>query len=181
MNITYEFMVDWDATDWMAIPDFSEAIDNITRYVKSHYISRGKEVELGNIPAGTLDITLTNESKRFSPTYAASPLFGKMRPWLPIRVRATVTGGGAIIFYTGFISRISVNPHLDVQEVYLYCVDGMDLLARNMVSLNKGERSMVTDGAAIGYILDSAGWPASKRNIDIDTGAIVNYPTTMEF
>lgn len=181
MSIAYEFDIDWDATDWRAVPDFSEAIDNITRYVKSHYVARGKEVELGNIPAGTLDITLTNESKRFSPTYGASPLSPKMRPWLPIRVRATVTGGAAIIFYTGFISRISVNPHPDVQEAYLYCVDGMDLLARNMISLDRGERSMVTDGAAIGYILDGSGWPAAKRNIDIDTGAIVNYPQTTEF
>lgn len=181
MSITYEFMVDWDATDWTATPDFTQAIDNITRFVKSHYVDRGKEVELGNIPAGTLDITLTNESKRFSPTYGAGPLFGLMRPWLPVRVRATVTGGAAIIFYTGFISKISVNPHLDVQEAYLYCVDGMDLLARNMIALDKGEKSMVTDGAAVGYILDGAGWPAAKRSIDVDTGAIVNYPTTTEY
>lgn len=179
--ITYEIHVDWDATDWTAIPDFSQAIDDITRFVTNHYIDRGKKVELGNVPAGTLDLTLNNEDKRFSPTYAAGPLFGKIRPWLPVRVRGTITGGAAIIFYAGFISKISVNPHLEVQEAYLYCTDGMDLLARNMVSVDKGNRSMVTDGAAVGYILDGAGWPASKRSIDIDTGAIVNYPQTTEY
>jgi len=181
MSITYEVKVDWDATDWTAVPDFSQAIDDISIYVKTIYTDRGKGVELGNIPAGTLDITLNNTDKRFSPPYAASPLFGKMRPWLPVRVRATINGGGAITFYTGFISRISVNPHMGVQEAYLYCTDGMDLLARNMVSSDKGERSMITDGAAIGRVLDGAGWPASKRSIDVDTGAIVNYPTTTEY
>lgn len=181
MSITYEFHIDWDATDWMVAPDFSEAIDNITKFVKDHYIDRGKDVELGNTPAGTLDLTLNNEDKRFSPTYAPSPLFGKMRPWLPVRVQGTITGGAAIILYTGFISKISVNPHLEVQEAYLYCTDGMDLLARNMVSVNKGDRSMVTDGAAVGRVLDGAGWPAAKRSIDIDTGAIVNYPQTTEY
>ncbi len=181
MSIAFEFHIDWDATDWKDIPDFSQAIDNITRFVKNHYIERGKDIELGNTPAGTLDLILNNESKRFSPPNAASPLFGKMRPWLPVRVQATVTGGGVIIYYVGFISRISVNPHIEVQEAYLYCTDGMDLLARNMVAVDKSERSMVTDGAAIGYVLDGAGWPASKRSIDADTGAIVNYPTTTEY
>jgi len=181
MSITYKVHVDWDATDWQDTPDFSEAIDDITSYIKNIYIDRGKKVEQGNIPAGTLDLTLYNEDKRFSPTYGAGPLFGKMRPWLPVRVRATVTGGAAIDFYTGFISRISVNPLIDVQEAYLYCTDGMDLLARNMIAVDKTERSMVTDGAAIGYVLDNAGWPASKRTIDIDGGAIVNYPSTTEF
>ena len=181
MSITYEVHVDWDATDWLATPDFSQGIDDITSYAKHLYTDRGKKVELGNSPAGTLDITLRNDDRRFSPTYAAGPLYGKIRPWLPVRVRATVTGGGAIVFYAGFISRISVNPHLDIQEAFLYCTDGMDLLARNMVAIDKSNRSMVTDGAAIGYILDSAGWPAGKRNIDIDTGAIVNYPQTTEY
>lgn len=180
MSITYEVHVDWDATDWQDTPDFSEAIDDISSYVKNIYTDRGKKVEQGNTPAGTLDITLNNEDKRFSPTYGDSPLFDKMRPWLPVRVRATVTGGAAIDLYTGFISRISVNPLIDVQEAYLYCTDGMDLLARNMVAVDKSDRSMVTDGAAIGYVLDAAGWPVSKRNIDTDTGAIVNYPTTTE-
>ena len=181
MSITYEVHVDWNATDWMATPDFSEAIDDISSYVKDIYIDRGKKVEQGNTPAGTLDITLNNEDKRFSPTYGAGPLFGKIRPWLPVRVRATVTGGAAIVFYTGFISRISVNPHLDVQEAYLYCTDGMDLLARNMVAVDKSDRSRVTDGAAVGYVLDGAGWPVGKRSIDTDTGAIVNYPATTDF
>jgi len=160
MSIAYEVHVDWDATDWRATPDFSADIDNISAYVKHMYIDRGKKVELGNTPSGTLDITLNNADKRFSPLYAAGSLYGKIRPWLPVRVRATVTGGSAIVYYTGFLSRISVNPQEDVQEAYLYCTDGMDLLARNMVSVDKGNRSMVTDGAAIGYILDGAGWPA---------------------
>jgi len=180
MSIVYEEKVDWDATDWLATPDFSQAIDDITGYVKSISIDRGKKTELGNIPAGTLDITLNNADKRFSPPYDKGPLYGKIRPWLPVRIRATINGDTQTI-YTGFISRISVNPDMDVQEAYLYCTDGMDLLARNMVAVDKSNRSMVTDGAAIGYVLDGAGWPASKRSIDTDTGAIVNYPTTTEY
>lgn len=181
MSVTYEFMVDWDATDWTAIPDFSQAIDDITRFVKRYYIDRGKKVELGNNPAGTIDIILNNEDKRFSPPNTSSPLTGKMRPWLPVRIRATITGGSALPVYTGFISRIAVNPHLDVQEAYLYCADGMDLLARNMIAVDEGDRTMITDGEAVGKVLDAAGWPSHKRNIDTDTPPVVNYPATAEY
>lgn len=181
MSMTYEVHVDWDAVDWRDTPDFSEGIDDISAYVKYISTDRGKKVEQGNIPAGIIDIALRNDDKRFSPPYAASPLFGKMRPWLPVRVRATVTGGGAIVFYTGFISRISVDPHIDVQVAHLYCTDGSDLLARNLVTHNKEERVLDTDGAAIDHVLDAAGWPTNKRNIDVDTDEIVNYPTVTEF
>lgn len=178
MSITYSIHVDWDATDWKATPDFSDAIDDITGYVELFYIERGKNQEQGNNQAGTLDLTLDNSDKRFSPTYAASPLFGKIRPWLPIRVRATV--GATETIYTGFISKIKVDPHLDVQKAYLYCTDGMDLLARNMVIQNGDDRTEMNDGEAVGNILTAAGWPISKRNIDTD-GGNVKYPLTVEF
>lgn len=181
MSITYEVMIDWDATDWTAIPDFSQGIDDISNYVKRLYVDRGKNVELGNIPSGTLELTLNNQDKRFTPTNTGGALYGKMRPWLPIRVRGTVTSGSAITFYTGFISKISVNPHLNVKEAYLYCTDGMDLLARNMITLDKTDRTMMTDGEAVGYILDSARWATDKRNIETDTGAVVNYPQPTEY
>jgi len=182
MSITYEYMVDWDAVDWRATPDFSEAIDDISDYVKSPmHVNRGKENELGNVPAGTLNITLNNADKRFSACYAASPLFGKIRPWLPVRVRATVVGVATHVVYTGFISKISVNPHIDVQEAYLYCTDGMDLLARQVVTQDGNSRTTMNDGSAVGRVLDASGWPSTKRSIDTDGGEIVKYPATVEF
>lgn len=180
MSIVYSFHVDWDATDWAATPDFSEAIDDITNYVKSHYIERGKNQERGNNQAGTLDLILNNSDKRFSPPYAAGPLYGKIRPWLPVRVRATVNGDTQTV-YTGFISRIKVNPSLDVQEAYFYCTDGMDLLARNMVTQDENDRTLMNDGEAVDRVLTAAGWPIAKRSIDVDGSTIVKYPLTVEF
>ena len=181
MSITYEYMVDWDATDWQATPDFSEAYDDISDYVKTGYIDRGKNTERGNCTAGTLDIVLDNEDKRFSPPYAASPLHDKIRPWLPVRVRATVVGVATYVVYTGFISRLKINPDINVQEAYLYCTDGMDLLARQMVTQDVDNRTMTNDGDACNQLLDAAGWPAYRRVTDLDGGSIVNFPATTEF
>lgn len=178
--ITYSIHIDWDATYWKATPNFSEGIDNITNYVKSYYIERGKNQEQGNNQAGTLDIVLDNEDKRFSPTYAAGPLHGKIRPWLPVRVRAII-GENVETIYTGFISKIRINPHLDVQKAYIYCTDGMDWLARNMVTQDETNRTQMNDGEAVGRVLDAAGWPIAKRAIDRKGSEILRYPLTVEF
>ena len=182
MSCTLEFMVDWDATDWTDTPDFSEAIDDITAYVKLPYdIDRGKNNERGNSPAGTLNVVLRNDSLRFSPCYLWSPLYGKMRPWLPVRVRGTVVGVGTYTIFTGFISKITVDPDPNVQEAILYCTDGTDLLARQQVTQDMNNRTTTSDGGALGKLLDAAGWPAGKRAIDTDGGNVVQWPNTVEF
>ena len=178
--MTYELCVDWDATDWTATPDFTAGIDDISAYMKRFSTKRGKDKELGNAPAGTLEITLNNSDKRFSPVYASSPLYGKIRPWLPVRLRVTY-GVTTVTLYTGFISRLTIYPLSKKQEAYLYCTDGTDLLARNMVTQAEDNREPMTDGAALGKVLDASGWPSGKRAIDTDGGNIVKYPVTVEF
>jgi hypothetical protein len=179
--ITYNFYVDWDNEDWLDYPDFTDSYDEITAYVKRYYIERGKDVELGNVPSGTLDLTLRGGEARFSPLNASSPLYGKIRPWLPVAVYGTVGGGDPEVFYYGYISRLSINPNPAVNEVYIYCTDGMDLLARNMVTQDELNRSLITDGEAIEKILNAAGWSVGNRSIETDTEAVVNYPQTGDF
>jgi hypothetical protein len=172
--------VDWDATVWSDTPDFSQAIDNITTYVKSVDIRRGMKTEYGNTPAGTCQIVLDNSSKRFSPVYTSGPLYGKLRPWLPMKVTGTV-GSSTYNIYTGYISRISCMPNAQKQEAVLYCTDGMDLLARQVARQQNNERTQGTDGAAIDELLNVGGWSSSCRSIDTDGGALVARPKTMVF
>jgi len=172
--------VDWDATVWSDTPDFSQAIDNITIYVKSVSIRRGMKTEYGNTPAGTCQIVLDNSSKRFSPVYTSGPLYGKLRPWLPMKVTGTVSSSTYNI-YTGYISRISCMPNAQKQEAVLYCTDGMDLLARQVARQQNNERTQGTDGAAIDELLNVGGWSSSCRSIDTDGGALVARPKTMVF
>ena len=63
----------------------------------------------------------------------------------------------------------------------MYCTDGMDLLARNMVTQDETNRAKVNDGEAVGKVLDAAGWPVAKRSIDTEGSSIVEYPLTVEF
>lgn len=179
-ELTYEVMVDWDMTDWAADPDFSEGIDDITSYVMSISFSKGKDKELGNIPASTVEIKLNNSDARFSPPNASSPLYDKLLPWRMIRVRVEHDSVWYNHFF-GFISRYKIEPHPEKEIAYIYATDGMDLLARQIITQDDDDLTSMTDGAAVGKVLDAAGWSASRRDIDTDGGNITEYPACYVF
>lgn len=180
MGVTYKVYIDWDATNWADAPDFSQAIDDVSSYVKDVRMIRGKEKELGNVPAATLELKLDNTDGRFSPTNSGSPLYGKVRPWLPVQIKITHDTIDYTKF-TGFISRIGILPSRERQEAYLYMTDGLDLLARQQIKQDEEETESCSDGVAVGKVLDAAGWSSSKRSIDMDGGDITKYPACTEY
>lgn len=180
--ISYNFYVDWDCTNWSDAPDFSQPDDDITSYVKKYSIERGKNQELGNALAGTLDLTLNNTSRDFTPTNVIGKFYSTIRLWLPILMTATIGEDEPQIFYLGFISEIKIDPHPQAVEAYFYCTDGMDLLARQLITQDPDNLQAMSDGTAINQILDAAGWSADNRNIDMDGGdTLLEYPTTYPY
>lgn len=183
-DVTYEVCVDWDAVDWSATPDFSESYDVVSTVDGVEFVRwvRGKEREEGNAPAATIEVRLKSGlCSKYSPFTSNPDLRGKIRPWLPIRVRAYHNSVYTVV-YTGFISRINYNPHPDVQSVTFYCTDGMDLLARQIIAQDVTNRELCSDGEAIGKILDASGWSPSKRSLDVDGGDdFVSYPACTSY
>lgn len=185
-EIIFDVCIDWDAEDWADTPDFSEAYDNISGDVDSDGIigidwHRGKQREEGNAPAATLSINLRRGlCQKYSP-FTTGVLAGKIRPWLPIRVRVYYDGA-YIPAYFGFISQISINPALSIESVTFYCTDGTDLLARQEVTQDTSDKEICSDGQAIHKILDAAGWPLARRGIDTDGGDdLLSYPATTPY
>ena len=185
--MNFEVCIDFDATNWAATPDFSESYDNISEDVDINGIVglswfRGEEIEEGNAPAATLTVNLRKGlCQKYSPFTTDADLTGKIRPWLPIRVRAYHLGAYTTE-YTGFIARISYDPDLAIQSVVFYCTDGTDLLARQLITQDPNDKETCSDGGAIHKILDAGGWPRTKRNIDVDGGdELLNYPTSTAY
>lgn len=188
----YEVCIDWDATDWADDPDFSEEYDNIAGDVADVFPvprdrinfagwTRGKQKEEGNAPASVCEIRLKpGLCAKYSP-FTTGVLAGKVRPWLPIRVRVFFDG---IYYpaYAGYISKIVIDPHLAIQSVTFYCTDGTDLIARQLVAQNADSKTLMSDGEAVEKILDAAGWPKSRRSIDKDGGDdLLGYPATTTY
>ena len=186
-DITFEVCVDFDAVNWANTPDFSEAYDNISDDVEIGGIvgldwQRGKQKEEGNAPAATLTVNLRRGlCQKYSPFTTDADLAGKIRPWLPIRVRAYHLAAYTTL-YTGFIERISLNPALSIQSTVFYCTDGTDLLARQLITQDPDDKEICSDGQAIHKILDGAGWPRSKRDVDMDGGDdLLAYPASTSY
>ena len=185
--MTFEVCVDWDATNWADEPDFSEAYDNISDDVDTGGVvglswERGKQKEEGNAPAATLTVNLRKGlCQKYSPFTTDADLTGKIRPWLPIRVRAYHLGG-YIAEYFGFIERMSFDPSLGAQSVSFYCTDGTDLLARQLITQDPTSKEICSDGQAMHKILDAAGWSRDRRSIDMDGGDdLLAYPTSSSY
>jgi len=177
----FEVMVDWDIAHWALDPDFAEAYDDISTDIDTDGIiglnwQRGKEKEEGNAPAATLDVTLRRGlCDKYSP-FTTGVLAGKVRPWVPIRVRIYHDAAWVPVYY-GFIEKITIDPALAVQSTTFYCTDGTDLLARQLITQDPDSKTIMSDGDAIEKILDAAGWSLTRRSIDKDGGDdLLGYP-----
>jgi hypothetical protein len=180
-DVTWEVLVDWDMTDWAAVPDFSQLEDDISADVQWVGFVRGKDKEGGNAPAAIFEVKLKpGLCLKYSPVNTAGVLYGRLLPWRAIRARAYYDGNYYDKF-AGFISKYSLTPGANsgTGAVSIYCTDGVDLLARQLITADYDNKGQMTEADAVGAVLDAAGWPAGKRNLD--TGAMVNYPAVTEY
>jgi len=187
--VQYDVYVDWDATDWGATPNFMQSYDRISGDVGTdgiNYITwkRGKEREEGNAPAALLEIRLTpglDIVEKYSP-FTEGILEGKIRPWLPVKVTATPEGGTTEPVYFGYIQRIHCDPHPGNPTVSIYCTDGTDLLARQVLTQDMESKEICSDGDAVHKVLDAAGWPVARRDVDQRGGNdLLGYPDTYAY
>jgi len=70
--------------------DASPSWTDVSAYLRSFHITRGRQYELNQMQAGTCDITLKNLDRRFDPTYASSPYYPYLRPMVPVRMSGSV-------------------------------------------------------------------------------------------
>jgi hypothetical protein len=72
---------------------------DITSYVLSVNISRGRSRELDKFEAGSFSISLRNETRAFDPLYTSSPFYGYIIP----KKRIRISSGGVVVF-TGYVA-----------------------------------------------------------------------------
>lgn len=118
--------------DWNNDGDFSDSDEDISADVQEIKISRGKDSQLGRAQAGECELKLKDLTGKYSPENASSPLYGLLLPGRPVKV--TMTYGGTVALFNGYLKKIMPNPHWDRRYTYIYCLDAMDRLARDIFS-----------------------------------------------
>jgi len=138
---------------------------DITNYVTSIEVTRGKSDEIDTISSGELVVELNNRTRAFDPEYAASPFAGNI---LPKRlVRYSVNG---IRQYQGGLDDWNLTYTPDGDAVASFdASDGFVYL--NNQTLGAGTATAQLAGARINAILDDplVQWPAGERSIDTGT------------
>ena len=134
---------------------------DVSRFVSSVSVQRGKNRELDRFSAGTLGVVLNNESRFFDPFGATEidPI-----PRVPIRVTS-----GSVVQFTGVVEDWDYSYEPGGQSSALVnAVDDLTRLARTSV-VASGTATPELSGARVNRVLDmdSVRWPEDRRFVDV--------------
>ena len=124
---------------------------------------RDQSTALAPTVSGTGSVTMQNRDGKFSPRNTDSLLYGKLKPGRDVRITRTLDG----ITYTLFAGQTDdqpITPDYDNRTVALSLLDPLAKLRGTNIStpVYSGLRT----GEAIAKVLDAAGWPEAKRELD---------------
>ncbi len=128
MSITFAFQFNWsgDGVTWI-----DESVN-----IWGCDLRVGMPAPLASVAAiGTAALTLDNNTARYSPDNAASPLFGNLLPRRPMRITA-IDGVTTWPIFSGYVDAIMPESgSFGGRLVKIACVDAIALLAFGRISL----------------------------------------------
>ena len=137
--------------------------NDISAYVRNVSIGRGVSREIDQYSAGSATIILSNNDRRFDPTYSSSPYYGQVKPAGAIRV----TAGGYTQFY-GFIDSWSFDyPEQGFDATAtVTAFDGLSNLAKTLLDSTYNVEQYT--GSRIQYILNKneVYWNSTLTDLD---------------
>jgi hypothetical protein len=78
---------------------------DVSTYVRSVQIKRGRSSELDDFTTGNCQVIFSNEDRTFDPENAVGAYYGKITPGRPILVQATAPGGSAETIFQGYVEQ----------------------------------------------------------------------------
>jgi hypothetical protein len=141
---------------------------DITEFVRSVSLSRGKNFDLDRFNAGALSVELNNSTRVFDPLNTASPLAGNIVPRRDVRVSTDGTPQ-----YVGKI----IDWNFDyqpggLQDASFQAADAFTFFAQQI--LTPGTATPQLTGARVTAVLNqpSVDWPADKRVVDVGNSSL---------
>lgn len=139
-----------------------EILVDVTEYLISFSINRGKSRELDRYQSGQATVNFQNDQRVFDPTFEDSPFFGQIEPRRQIRI--TVDD---VVQYEGTIDDWNISYERGGNSVSTaQCFDGFANLAN--ITLESFSPTQELSGPRVESALNNISWPEEKR--DIDTG-----------
>jgi len=140
-----------------------DVLVDVTQYVRSIGVKRGRSRQLEKFTAGTSQVVLDNRARLFDPQNTSSPYYGSIGPRKQLRVSRD-----GVNLYTGNIEDWDFQYDKGNDSVAIpKAVDGFANIAKALVT--SGTQTGELSSVRVGKILDDAGWPSTDRSIS--TGA----------
>ena len=188
VNLTVQIGFDSDPFD------SSQSFTDISQYVRTINISRGRSNELGQFKAGSCELLLSNADNRFNPTqtthyYDTANARTKIQPLKVVKVTATYDSEDYVLYY-GHLDQIPVMfPAKGADSVVRFtAIDAFKIFQAQTiqsvgwrigqvgfselgVSTRLGyDDSVELTSVRLSRLLDSIGFPSTLR--DINTGTL---------
>lgn len=138
-----------------------EGFVDVSAYVRTASVQRGKSRELDRYNAGQATVTFNNSTRIFDPTYEASPFYGQIVPRRRIRVTMD-----SVVQFDGVVDDWGLE--YDPSGYSIATATAFDAFSQltGLVTQTELVLSAELSGTRINAILDDVGWPVSLRNID---------------
>lgn len=162
----YTFGIDWNGDGDFADPNENTTSDILSGGVSISY-GRDQSRQLSPSKIGSTSFSVNNTSRRYSPDYVASPLFGDLDPARPMQGSAFFNGVSYPLCH-GLINDYNVHADRSNRTVDFTFSDGLSLL--DGFPLSTPVLFSQRTGDLVNYILDQAGWTGGR---DIDPGATI--------
>jgi len=175
--IVREFTLNSSTLDGEDVLDGTlEGLD-ISEYVQSLSISRGRSDQFSSFRTGTLTLVLRNNDRRFDPINEDSPYWDSStgKSGVTPRRRVQVSSGSQALF-TGRITDIDVAYNFDLSTCTITASDDFVLLANTFTGAAFTPSAQLS-GARVSAILDLAevDYPAATRSIDTGVATLGAY------
>lgn len=136
---------------------------DVTSYVRSIGVKRGRSRQLEKFTAGTSQVVLDNRARVFDPQNTASPYYGNIGPRKQMRISRD-----GVNIYTGNIEDWDFQYDIGNDSIAIpKAVDGFANIAKSV--LTSGTQTSELSSVRVGKVLTDAGWPVTDRAIS--TGA----------
>ena len=157
----YRVLVDWNNDG-----DYSDTNEEISDDVLSITSTMGRNFAsqlTGKASAGSLEVTVKNNTGKYSPFNASSDLAGNLVPNRPIQWAVTVPTETTI--WTGYIE--SIIPAVQKGAYTTAKIKAFGIFKKFATTDTRVPmKTSTATGAAIGDVLDSVGWGAGLRTLD---------------
>tara|TARA_R110000822_G_scaffold88337_7_gene204718 strand:- start:1369 stop:2586 length:1218 start_codon:yes stop_codon:yes gene_type:complete len=137
-----------------------DALIDVTEYLRSVQVDRGRSQTLEKFIAGQANISLDNRTRIFDPTYGPGPYYGQILP----RKQLVLDVDGEELF-SGFVEDWNFDyPANGFDAVaQVSATDGFAILAQQ--TMTAGTQTAELSGPRVTAVLDAAGWSSVKRDI----------------